>query len=370
MTRLTARSCQSLKPQPRVKRYSDGQHGLMLAVQPSGSKQWIQRLTIAGKRCDLGLGSYPCIALAEARRLALQNRADVMRGNDPRTPKAPRFEELLDEYVKLHQSKWSPNTAKTKRTQLKKLAPLRRIRVDGIRPEDCLSILRPMYQNGNTTAKATRALLRAILDLAMSKGTIESNPAGEALNAALPAINRQTQHFKALPPSEAPAAYNKLVARSIGALALRFLMLTATRSNEVRGMRWDEVSGDTWTIPAERMKARKPHKVPLSQIALDVLRQAREKSPHGTHVFATNRKDMPLYELAMAQQMKRHRIAGTVHGLRSTFADWAITNGHARDLVSLSLAHSVGNPTTRAYARDTLLDQRRTLMAAWGDYLA
>ena len=366
---LTARFVNTVKPKPRARRYSD-QHGLLLAVQPTGSKQWIQRLMIAGKRCDLGLGSYPYIKLAEARQRAIANKAEVMRGNDPRTPNAPRFGELADEYEAIHSRQWSFNTARNKRTHLKALAPLERMRVDGIRADDCLRILRPMYENGITTAKPIRALLRSILSLADSKGMIESNPAGEGLDAALPAFTRQTKHHTALPPSDAPAAYQKLTgSKNAGPLALRFLMLTATRSNEVRGMRWAEVSGNNWTIPAERMKARKAHTVPLSQPALEVLRQARDANPRATFVFAT-RRDAALYQVAMGEQMKQHQIAGTVHGLRSTFADWAIRNEYPRDLVDLSLAHSVGSATARAYARDTLLEKRRDLTDRWGDYVS
>ena len=365
---LTARFVRTVKPQHRARRYND-QHGLLLAVQPTGSKQWLQRLTIAGKRCDIGLGSYPYIKLAEARTRAIMKKAEVMRGHDPRTPKPPRFGELAAEYEAIHSREWSPNTARNKRSHLKALAPLARMHVDGIRPEDCLRILGPMYRNGTSAARPIRALLRSILNFAVSKGALESNPAGEVLDAALPTTKRQTKHHAALPPSDAPAAYQKLTASpSIGALALRFLMLTATRSTEVRGMRWDEVSGHTWTIPAGRMKARKGHAVPLSQIALDILRQAREANPSTTFVFAT-RKDAPLYKVAMGDQMKHCHIPGTVHGLRSTFADWAIRNDYPRDLVDLSLAHAVGSATTRAYARDTLIEKRRELADKWSNYV-
>ena len=365
---LTAIFVRTIKPLHRVHRYSD-KHGLLLAVQRTGSKQWIQRIVIAGKRCDLGLGSYPYISLAEARERAIINKADVMRGRDPRKPKAPRFDQLVDDFVKIHSPHWRPNTAQGKRTHLKALTPLYRAHVNGISPDDCLRILRPLYQRGSTTAKPIRTLLRTILNLAVSQGIINSNPAGEGLDAALPPFKRKVKHHTALPPSDAPAAYQKLTgSRSPGALALQFVMLTATRPNEVKAMRWDEVSNDTWSIPHHRMKAGTAHTVPLTQPALDILRHAREANPHTTHVFPT-RKDTPLYQTAMAHYMKKYQIAGTVHGMRSTFADWAISQGYPRDLVELSLAHAVGSQTARAYARDTLLEKRRALMDAWSDYI-
>ena len=366
---LNAKFVHTVKPLGRVRRYSD-KYGLMLAVQRTGSKQWIQRIVIAGKRRDLGLGSYPYISLAEARQRAIMNKADIMRGSDPRKPNAPRFDQLVHDYLRVHSPNWRPNTAQGKRTHLKALNPLYRMHVNGISPADCLRILRPLYESGTTTAKPIRTLLRAILNLGVSQGIIDSNPAGEALDAALPAPKRKVTHHKALPHSHAPAAYQKLRGSpSLGARALQFAMLTATRPNEVKAMRWDEVSGDTWTIPDHRMKARAAHSVPLTQPALDILRDARQLNPHTAHVFPT-RKDTPLYQTAMSREAKKHQIDGTAHGMRSTFADWAIETGYTRDLVDLCLAHAVGSQTTRAYARGTLLDTRRSLMDAWTDYIA
>ena len=232
---LTARFVRTVKPQHRARRYND-QHGLLLAVQPTGSKQWLQRLTIAGKRCDIGLGSYPYIKLAEARTRAIMKKAEVMRGHDPRTPKPPRFGELAAEYEAIHSREWSPNTARNKRSHLKALAPLARMHVDGIRPEDCLRILGPMYRNGTSAARPIRALLRSILNFAVSKGALESNPAGEALDAAptdhqapneaprsptpkrctsgLPEAHRLTEHRRACAPL--PDADGNALNRSTG----------------------------------------------------------------------------------------------------------------------------------------------------------
>lgn len=371
MPPLTASYVKGLKPQRRVRRYSDGQHGLMLAVQPSGKKQWIQRIVIRslGKRCDLGLGPYPYISLAEARQRAITNKAEIIRGRDPRRPDAPRFERLVNDYWKLHSRDWRPNTVQGKRTRLKALKPLYRMRVTGIAADDCLRILRPLYESGSTTAKPTRSLLRDILNLGVSQRIIDSNPAADSLDAALPASKRKINHQKAIPPIHAPVAYQKLRnSPGVRARALQFVMLTATRPNEVKAMRWDEVSGDTWTIPEHRMKKGIAHTVPLTQPALDVLQDARQLNPNTEHVFPT-RHDTPLYQTAMSLELKKHQIEGVPHGMRSTFADWAIGNDYPRDLVELCLAHAVGSQTARAYARDTLLAKRRDLMGAWADYL-
>ena len=366
---LTSQFVRTVKPESRVRRYHD-KHGLMLVVQPSGSKQWIQRITIRGKRCDLGLGSYPYFKLSEARERAIKNRADVMRGSDPRRPRTPHFSQIVDEYWTLHRGEWRATTLKNKGTQRNKLADLNSRRVSDIHPDTCIRVLRPLYESGNAIAKPTRVLLRSILDLAVTRGLITSNPAGAALDAALPTSKRDTKHHAAIEPSAALAAYQRLVdAPGLNENALRLVMLTACRSQEVGGMRWDEISNRVWTIPADRMKSKRPHTVPLSDPAIQLLDELRERNPENAHVFA-GRTDKPLHHLALNRTRKKNAIGGTVHGLRATFADWAHKSGHSRETIDLCLAHAVGSQTSRSYIRGTLQEQRREIMQAWSEYLA
>ena len=369
---LTAAFVRTVQPAPRVRRYHDGNGtGLMLTVQATGTKQWNQRIMIHGKRRDLGLGSLPYVTLAQARARAFQNKAAVMQGDDPRIPPAPSFAQLVEQYQTLREPTWTANTRRNSRNQATHLVPtLGRLRVTAITASECLAVLTPLYANNHAGARAVRSLLRAVLDLAVACQHIASNPAGAALDAALPRLDRATKHHAALAYADLPAAFAALAATKETAqqLAARFLILTAKRHAEVRQMRWSEVDGATWTIPAERMKAKRAHVEPLSRQARAVLDAARTLNPDALYVFRATRKDAPLTDIMIPAALKRAGIAETVHGMRTTFRTWAGETGKRADLAEYALAHAVGSEVSRAYERTTYVADRAALMQEWAAF--
>ena len=212
----------------------------------------------------------------------------------------------------------------------------------------------------------------AVMKWAVAKGYRSDNPAGDAITAALPRNGNAIRHHKALPHGEVSAALAKV--RNSGShagvrLALEFMVLTATRSNEVRGAAWDEVDHDVWTIPASRMKAKREHRVPLSRRALEILEEARKRHDDGGIVFRGAKGGG--INASMFSGLLRHLgIEGTPHGMRSSFRDWCSETGVAREVAEAALAHVVKNRVEAAYARSDLLDRRREVMQAWAAYLA
>ena len=364
--RLTEAEIGKLKPLGKVRRYSDG-NGLLLAIQPSGSRQWIQRVTIGGKRRDLGLGSYPAVPLQAARQQALRNRIALLEGRDPRTPKVPTFGLLADRWLTRNSGTWAASTLDNNTRLVEKhLRPLHAIRVDALTAQDALSILRPKW--GSASGKQIRTAMRRVLDTAVSSGHVEANVAGPPLDSVLPAHKPATTHMKSLPYAELPNAYAAL--RAVDgpvSQCLRLLALTACRPQEAAGATWTEfdLDGKTWTIPGERMKTGVEHVVPLSTAALEVLEAARTDSPQ---VFMGSRGN-PVTRTLMASLLRRLGIGSVPHGFRSSFRTWAAETGVDREIAERALAHQVGSDVERSYCRTTLLDQRRKVMDAWGDYL-
>ena len=207
---------------------------------------------------------------------------------------------------------------------------------------------------------------------AVAKGYRSDNPAGDAIAAALPRNGNATRHHQALRHGEVSAALVKV--RNSGShagvrLALEFMVLTATRSNEVRGATWDEFDHDVWTIPASRMKAKRAHRVPLSRRALEILEEARKRHDGGGIVFR-GAKGGGINASMFSGLLRGLGIEGTPHGMRSSFRDWCSETGVAREVAEAALAHVVKNRVEAAYARSDLLERRREVVEAWADYLA
>ena len=381
MAKLTAAKAKSLS---KPGRYGDGD-GLYLRVAPGGSKAWVLRIVVSGNRRDVGLGPYPAISLAQARHKAASYRVAVMDGRDPlaekRKAETPTFRQAMEEVFKLNQPRWknAKHTISWRQTLEKDAMPIiGDMRVDEIGREEVLRILTPIWTAKPETARRVRQRIRTILRWAQAHGFIENNPAGDAIDGALPSMPKIKAHFRALPYRDVPEALETIEASkaSLAAkLCLRFLVLTAARSGEARNAEWSEIDikERTWTIPAEKMKAHAEHRVPLSDAAVEVLERARALDDGSGLVFPSPlREGQPLSDMSLTQVLRKTGLAerATVHGFRSAFRDWAAENTNSPHAVmELALAHAVGSSVEQAYARSDLLSKRRALMARWADFL-
>ena len=372
--------------------YADG-NGLNLNVVSSGAKWWVQRVTIGGERHNIGLGGYPAVSLAEARDLAAENQRLIRQGRDPlaekhqaaeelRRPAIPTFAQAAGQVIEMRRPTWSnakhaSQWANTLRTYAHPVIGSKP--VDEISTGDVLAILTPIWTAKPETASRVRQRLETVFDWTIAREWRADNPAGKGILRALPRISRLKGHHTALPYSEVPGAL-RLVRQSTADLVTRLsfelLVLTAARSGEVRLATWPEVDFQSaiWTVPAERMKARREHRVPLSARCLEILSQAKElDNQDGGLVFPAGRSGKALSDMAYTALLRRLGIPAVPHGFRSSFKAWCM---EARDPDATwfpseaALAHNLGNSTERAYARTDLLEVRRPLMDEWAEFLA
>ncbi len=362
--------------------YGDG-GTLYLRVAPGGSKSWIQRLAIHGRRRDIGLGGWPLTTLTEAREMAFENRRLARRGGDPlaekRRANMPTFQQAALETFEANRPRWrNDKVAKTWLQQLERHAfpVMGEMPVDRIGREDVLRVLTPIWTRKPEIARKLRQRIRATLRWAEAHGFVDSNPAGDAIDGALPTMPAVKQHFRALPHGEVAAALETIEStRAVPAskLCFRFLILTAARSGEARGASWEEVhEGEReWRIPGERMKAGHAHRIPLSDVAMAVLEQARPLRDDSGLVFPSPvKRGRPLSDMALTKILRSTGLAEktVVHGFRSSFRDWCAETGKPRELAEAALAHSVGG-VEGAYFRSDLFERRRLLMDQWAAYL-
>ena len=369
----------------RPGRYGDGRggYGLSLLVKPMlsstgrTSRTWSQRLRIAGKPFNIGLGQYPLVTLSEARAAALSNARSVKQGRDPRARQMPTFAEAIDKVVALHEPTWTgARSAQNWRSSLRDyvIPLLGHLPVSDVTTAHVLAVLVPIWTTKPTTARLVRQRIGAVMKWAVAAGYRGDNPAGDAIGAALPKSNGPKQHMLAIPHGEVAAALARVRASGawIGAkLAFEFLVLTAARSGEVRGMTWDEVNFDVvvWTVPAAKMKAKREHRVPLAPRAVEILREARQYGDGAGIVFPSVR-GKALADSVLSALLRDLHIPGVVHGCRSSFRDFCGDTGQPRELAEAALAHVVPNAVEAAYARSDLFERRRQLMADWAAYIA
>ena len=373
---LTAAFVRSVKEPGK---YGD-QHGLMLRVTPSGSKQWIWRGTVGGRRVDLGLGGFPYTSLAEARQAAFDYRKLARAGGDPlalrRRPDIPTFAEAVESVIAIHKPTWrNARSAEIWRASIRDYAlpRLGRKRVDQITTADVMACLIPHWQTRTETMRRVRQRLSAIFKWAIAEGHRNDNPSGEAISAALPKSNGSKKNMRALPHAEVGTAIQKI--KQSGAypgtkLAFEFLVLTACRSGEVRGAKWSEIDLEKamWTIPGERMKTGKEHRVPLSRHALEVLAEAREFSD-GSELIFPSVTGKVLSDSTISKLVRENGIPAVPHGFRSSFRDWCAESGVAREVAEACLAHVVGG-VEGSYFRSDVFQLRREVMEAWGVYIS
>ncbi|MGA3063866.1 MAG: integrase arm-type DNA-binding domain-containing protein [Methylocystis sp.] len=386
--KLTARAVATTKPG----RYGDG-GGLWLIVSESGVGRWAYRFTIAGKVSEAGLGSRDGgVSLAEARDKAAAARKLAKAGVSPVEEKRqakmaaeaaaakPTFGAIAEALIAAKESSWrnEKHRQQWRMTLQKHAEALWSCPVDEIDTAAVLAVLTPLWATKPETASRLRGRIESVLDAAkVQKHRSGENPAAWRGHLAhvLPKRGKLTRgHLAAMDYADVPAFVAKLrQIDSVAALALEFTILTAARSGEVYGARWNEIDlqAKVWTIPAGRMKSAREHRVPLSDRALfilDKLVQART----GELVFEGQRAGRPLSHNAMGKVMSRLGVDGvTIHGFRSAFRDWAGNETHfPREVCEAALAHAVGNQTEQAYRRSDSLEKRRALMTAWANYLA
>jgi integrase len=375
---LTALKVQRAKPG----KYSDGGN-LYLVVSRSGSRKWVLRFTWRGGAKEMGLGSATTVSLGDAREKAANARRKIVQGLNPiedrkRDGGIPTFGEMADNVREALSAGFrnEKHKAQWKSTLETYAAPLRAKPVDIISTDDVLAVLKPIWTVKAETASRVRGRIEKVLDAAKAKSFREGeNPARWRghLDHLLPRPSKLSRgHHPAMPYEDVAAFVGVLRKRqATAALALELCILTAARSGEVLGMRWSEIDLDkkVWTVPANRMKAGREHRVPLASRAVAILRQL-EKVSTGEFVFAGRARNKPLSNMAMEMVLRRMKVDNaTVHGFRSSFRDWAgnVTN-FPREVTETALAHVIGDKAEQAYRRRDALEKRRKLMEAWAGY--
>ncbi len=387
--KLTAREVETIS---KPGRHSDG-GGLYLVVSKEGHRKWVFISIRNGKRQDMGLGKAGKggVSLAQAREAAAKAREQLAAGEDPvavrrknnrEVARVPTFGEIADKLVETMAPEWrnAKHRYQWAMTLTKYAAPLRDLPVDRVGTEEVLQVLRPLWTRRPETASRLRGRIERVLDAAKALGHRSGeNPAlwrGHLANL-LPKRQKLTRgHHSALPFSEMPVFMEKLRGRdAFAARALEFTILTAARSGEVYGARWSEIDWDAkvWSVPANRMKIGRAHRVPLTPETMRILEMAaklRTDDQPDALVFPSRQAGKPMSDMAMRMLLRRMGYdAITVHGFRSSFRDWAGERTHfPREVAEAALAHVIGDETERAYRRGDALDKRRELMRAWAAF--
>jgi integrase len=366
-------------------RYPDG-NGLYLVVRESGSKQWVLRTVIKAKRCDVGLGGLSVITLADARESAAKLRKIARTNGDPLADRVkekrivPTFEEAAREVHEAHSASFKnvKHKAQWINTLDKDVFPFfGSRRIDKIESADVLKALSPIWLSKPETARRIRQRIKTVFDWAKAAGHRSGDNPVEGLSKVLPRQKDTEEHHASLPyykVSEFIASLKNAGAGSSVKLAFEFLILTATRTSETLGAKWNEIDLEekTWTIPADRMKAGKEHRVPLSPRCLEILTEAKKLPGSEGFVFPGQNAKEPLSNMAFHMCLRRmERTAITPHGFRSSFRNWAAEKTNfPREVCEMVLAHTLKNKAEAAYNRTDLFDKRRTLMEAWESFAA
>lgn len=393
MTRVQNKlSSMAVKAMSPPGRYGDG-GGLWLQVGPTGGKSWLFRFAMNGRARQMGVGAVDDVPLAEARQKAAECRRMVRDGLDPiderekeknrralEAATALTFKDCAEKYIEAHRPGWTnaKHAAQWSSTLATYVYPVfGHLPVASADTRLVLKALEPIWTEKPETASRVRGRIEAILDYAKARGyRTGENPAlwkGHVKNL-LPARSkiRAVQHHPALPYDEMGAFMATLRAREgLAARGLEFTILTAGRTGEVIGARWEEIDLDktVWTVPAARMKSKRPHRVALSKAAIALL-DALPKVDGSSYVFPGTRLQQPLSNMAFLQLLKRMRRDDlTTHGFRSAFRDWAAERtAYPREVAEMALAHVVSDKVERAYRRGDMFEKRRRLMEEWATF--
>ena len=388
--RLDAAFCKSVVTPGR---YSDGAQafGLSLFVRATTrggvTKRFQQRVTIDGHRTNVAVGTWPIVTLAEAREQALDNLRAIRKGSRllpvgigiEREPEpapvsfAPTFTEVAEQVMADNADAWrGARTMDGWRARLELYAYPRigSLKVDAIATADLLPVLSPVWVAKHATARKLAEGLRRIFSFAIAQGYIASNPAdGKVLTSALPRVGKATGHHAALgyvDLADALVAIRDSSTPDGHKLVIEWLALTCVRSGEARGARWSEIDLDAreWVVPASRMKSQREHRAPLSDGALDVLERAARLSD-GTGLVFPSTLGTEIHGATLGKPFRNLGLVATVHGMRSSFRDWAAEEGIDHVLAEQCLAHAVGSATERAYRRTSMVTARREVMQRW-----
>lgn len=378
--RLTAVTVRNVK-QPG--RYADG-NGLYLFVDDSGAKRWILRTVIAGKRRDIGLGSVRLVSLVAAREEAARLRRQARSGEDPLTERRratmviPTFKQAAETVHSAHASTFRNDKHKAQWLSSLKADVFPVIGeqpVSTTQPSDVLKVLSSIWTTKPETARRLKQRIKVVFDWAKASGFRTGDNPVDGITKVLPKVRQASEHHPALPYAQVPAFLESLRSTEAGEptrLAFEFLILTATRTGEVVGARWDEIDVDakTWTIPGARIKAGREHRIPLSPRCLELLERARAIADGGPFVFPGRSPKASMSNMVFLMLLRRMKRSGiTAHGFRSAFRDWAAERTRfPRSVCEAALAHVVKDRTEAAYFRSDLFEQRRELMDTWAKF--
>lgn len=375
MGKLTATAVKGKKAPGR---YGDGD-GLYLVVHPGGTRSWVVRVQKSGRRQDFGLGSAKKVSLSKAREKAAEVRSQVEAGLDPIAERKnnvgiPTFREAATLYHAEQKKAWrNSKHADQWLSTLKAYAfpTIGDLSVNAVEASHVRDLLAAIWLEKNETARRVRQRVATIIEWAVGKGYREASLPMPVINRALPKVLMRGSHLAAMPYPDIPEFLVRLRERETwGRLALEAAILTAARSGEIRGATWDEVdlNNGLWTVPASRMKAGRQHVVPLSAAAKRVFARARELRS-GDLCFEGMKRGKPMSDMTLMKVLRDMEEPFTAHGFRSSFRDWvAEETSFPGELAEAALAHAIQNKTEAAYRRGNLLEKRRALMEAWGNY--
>lgn len=371
-----------------VKAASAGYHsdggGVYLVVKDSGSRSWVLRVMVRGKRREIGLGGYPLVPLAEARDEALTLRRAIKRGFDPiaerqkRRLQTPTFEEAAKRVHTENTASWS--NAKHRAQWINTLRQyafpsIGKKPVDEIETSHTRDILLPIWLEKPETARRVRQRISTVMDWAKASGFRTGDNPVDGVSKGLPKQPEKSKHHAALPYSDVPEFISSLRETDAGKsakLAFEFLILTAMRTSEVLGAQLSEIDEKKaiWTVPAERMKREREHRIPLSKRCLEIVAEAKALSDGGALLFPGRSVGKPLSNMVFLMTLRRMGVKVTAHGFRSSFRDWASEcTGFPHEVCEMALAHAIKDKTEAAYRRGDLFEKRRDLMAAWDTFI-
>lgn len=373
-------SATSVKAATRPGRHGDGD-GLFLVIQASGAKSWVCRVQKNGNRRDFGLGSAAKVSLSAARERAREIRTWVEMGLDPLFERRklngiPTFRQAAAKVIASHGKSWrnEKHSKQWFQTLDSYVFPeIGDLQVHEITGPMIRNVLLEIWLSKPETARRVRQRIGTVLDWAYASGYRDSEAPMRAVTKGLPRQPKKDGHFAAMPYTQVPDFMSRLVEReSFSRLALRFAILTAVRSGEVRGATWDEFDLNTklWTIPKERMKASREHVIPLSKPALRIIDLCKElRAGSRALVFPGLKGDVPMSDMTLTKLLREMKEDCTVHGFRSAFRDWVSEEtNHTGDVAEAALAHKVRDKTEAAYRRGNLLEKRRKLMDDWAEH--
>jgi integrase len=363
-------------------RYGDG-NGLYLIVDPSGAKRWVLRTVVMSKRRDIGLGGVYLVSLAEAREEATRLRKIARQQGDPLAERrmeqrvVPTFEQTAHEVHKTYSPSWK--NAKHSQQWINTLSDyvfpvFGNFRVDQVHTPEVLKALSPIWLKKPETARRVRQRIKTVFDWAKAAGFRSGDNPVDGISKVLPKQPNTQVHHTALPYAEIPTfikTLRKTDASKTALLAFEFLVLTATRTNEIINARWDEIDlrSKTWTIPSSRMKTKREHRIPLSRRCIEILKEVRKLSKDNLYVFPNPVTGKPLSNMVFLMLLRRMKQDITAHGFRSSFRDWASERTNIpHDVCEAALAHSLKDKTEAAYKRTDLFDKRRELMESWAAF--